>query len=200
VSVLVVVAHSDDESFWMGGTIARLSKTDRVVVAALSDGVGSRFPSLEGYDEARQRRHRAFLRACGILKAECVQMDVFPDQQADTVPQLVINRAVQSLVDDYQPATVYTHHVGDLNIDHRRTAEAVFVAIRGMVCRAYAMRPEWPELCVGQDWRPSCESIDGFLETKLLACRCYAGEMREPPHPRSEAAIIGRDECFMRVQ
>jgi LmbE family N-acetylglucosaminyl deacetylase len=202
--ILAVVAHSDDESFWMGGTLAMLSERDKVTVAALSDGVGSRFPEIDcAYDKARQRRHRAFLRACGLLKAECVQLDTFPDQGADTVGQLEINRSVMALVDDYQPTTVYTHHPGDLNVDHRRTAEAVFVAMRGRDCALYTMRPEWPHLCVGQTWKPTTRHIltERAMATKLEACACYVDEMRETPHPRSRYALMcDQAESFMAIQ
>ena len=41
--VLVVVAHSDDETIGMGGTIKRhTEKGDEVIVMSMTNGVGSR--------------------------------------------------------------------------------------------------------------------------------------------------------------
>ena len=41
--VLVVVAHSDDESISMAGTIAKhIKKGDKVYVVSMTDGVGAR--------------------------------------------------------------------------------------------------------------------------------------------------------------
>ena len=41
--VLVVVAHSDDESISMAGTIAKhIKKGDKVYVISMTDGVGAR--------------------------------------------------------------------------------------------------------------------------------------------------------------
>lgn len=206
--VLFVCAHSDDESFWAGGTIALLSERDKVAVAALSDGVGSRFSydrdcavMMSDYQQARKQRHKAFLRACGVLRAECVQLDTFPDQGADTVDQLEINRSVAVLIDDYQPTVVYTHHPGDLNVDHRRTAEAVFVAMRGSKSELYTMRPEWPHLCVGQKWNPGVlvSFTTRMTQARNDACACYEDELREPPHPRA-IEMLGVHERFMRIQ
>ena len=41
--VLVVVAHSDDETIGMGGTIKRhVNKGDKVIIMSMTNGVGSR--------------------------------------------------------------------------------------------------------------------------------------------------------------
>lgn len=183
VSVLVVIAHPDDESFWCGGTIAvRTQAGERVHVVALADGCGSR----PGTEVAQ--REAAFRDACGILGATCQNMIVFPDQLADTVSQLKINRNAEFAVRLHQPSIVYTHHVGDLNLDHRRVAEAVLVATRPgsgvqMVCH---MRPEWPERCIGPAWKPTAFSrIGAVVEQKRRACQCYTAELRGAPHPRA---------------
>ncbi len=198
--VLVIVAHPDDESFWCGGQLAALAKAGHAVrVVALSDGVASR----PGTNEAA--RFVAFaqaMRALGV--AESMVYSVFPDQQADTVPQLRINQAVESEVAQYRPTVVYTHHAGDLNLDHRRVAEAVLVASRpgsSDVQEVYHIRPEWPDRCVGPAWTPTATlDITATLEQKVRACLCYEAELRPYPHPRSERAIRESPyEWFMRT-
>lgn len=205
-NVLVIVAHPDDESFAMGGTLATLVRQgDAVSVVALSDGVGSRFTAGQQYDCVCARRHRQeqFDEACALLGAvEASPLDVFPDQRADTVPQLTINRAVAQAIAAAAPAIVFTHHVGDLNGDHRRVAEAVLVATRTWAIPVYSMAPEWPARCVGPAWDPTTAwTITETLTVKVGACSCYLDEVREPPHPRSIAVLRSQaTEWFMEIR
>lgn len=193
MNILCVVAHPDDESFFAGGTLAQHARRgDQVTIVALSDGESSRFvaSSCVECQTAIADRKAAFHRARCTLKAFGDRLIVFPDQQSDTVPQLTINRAVEALVVAHNPALVYTHHVGDLNLDHRRVAEAVLVATRGKV-PVRCMTPEWPDRCVGPlfDWTLMVHLSTEDIETKVRACQCYGEEMRPYPHPRSEEYI-----------
>lgn len=198
-NVLAVVAHPDDESFWMGAALAQdAAAGDKVAVLALSDGVGSR-----ARGDAPSRRLDHFREACAVLGAEPLAHWVFPDQESDTVPQLTINRAVETYLAKLAPSVVYTHHVGDLNLDHRRVAEAVLVATRSKPIRVLTCRPEWPTRCVGPSWKPNL-SWEVFppelLERKIAACLCYRDEIREFPHPRSERAVRESAEAFMVIR
>jgi N-acetylglucosamine malate deacetylase 1 len=199
--VLVVVAHPDDESLFAGGAIAALADIgQRVHVVALCEGTESRGGvGALGYEAQRRASH--FKRACGILGATGEIANVFPDQQADVVPQLEINRAVEKFVVVAHARTVFTHHVGDLNVDHRRTAEAVLVATRGGP-QVFMMTPEYPERCVGQKWRPRFDwDITKTIDRKARACLCYVDELRDYPHPRSERAIREQTvERFMEIR
>lgn len=206
--ILVVVAHPDDESFFMGGTIAQMVQGGcSVTVAALSDGEGSRMPhsvmipNASDFVAAKAKRLRQFKKAGKELGANVVQRYVFPDQQSDDVPQLEINREVERLLLQFRPSTVYTHHVGDLNLDHRRVAEAVLVATRGR-CPVFSMSPEWPSRCVGPKWDPTVlRDIWDVIGTKARACLCYTDEIRAYPHPRSEQAVRAQHyEQFMEIQ
>jgi LmbE family N-acetylglucosaminyl deacetylase len=200
---MVVVAHPDDESFWMGGTIRRHARDgDSVTVLALSDGVGSRFRWWQWLAHRRAAKERAhqFRAACCWLGAHSFAIKpVFRDQQSDTVPRLTLNRRIAALMG--RPTVVYTHHVGDLNVDHRRVAEAVRVWARGKHVAVISMQPEWPDLCVGQAWGPERVEIDPMpMYCKIAACRQYKDEIRESPHPRSGVVVRGRPEEFMRIQ
>lgn len=41
-------------------------------------------------------------------------------------------KQVELVVDEYKPDIVYTHHTGDVNIDHRITHEAVVTTCRSL--------------------------------------------------------------------
>jgi LmbE family N-acetylglucosaminyl deacetylase len=189
-SVLCVVAHPDDESFSMGGTIVWHTKRgDQVTVIALSDGESSR-----GVADSvgKKRRWRQFTAACQVLGANPASCSLFEDQLSDAMPQLELNRKVQRVIDEYPAERVYTHCTSDLNHDHRRVAEAVLVGTRGR-CPVYGCEPEWPGRCIGTPFAPTTfQNITPYITRKLDACRKYRGEMRSYPHPRSVQALKER--------
>lgn len=205
--ILVVIAHADDESLFMGGTIATLRDAgERVRVVVLSDGVGSRFKWWQWLKRwgARGDRLRAFTNACYHLDIEGQMLDVFPDQRADSLDQLDINKAVEKIIADVNPREVYTHWIHDLNKDHRCVSEAVTVAAgrpgkAKYVRKVYAMQPEYPELAMAS-WAPTItNAIQGPpLRRKLEACCAYVDELRGAPN-RHELAR-NKFEAFMEIR
>lgn len=191
-TVLALVAHPDDESFWMGGTLAGMATHGlRVVIVAASDGTHGR---------ARDRNEQFDL-ACDVLGAADWQADIcFPDQQADTVPQVVINSWAEMCVEKWKPGLVLTHYHGDLNRDHRHVCEAALVATRDR-CVVWMCTPEYPERCVGPRFEPSIGvRSDVFAtDTKWAACQCYPEELAAKPLTRSKERLI-RHETFVEVR
>lgn len=198
-TVLVVAAHPDDETLGMGGTIARLVGEGHTVhVATMTDGVGARHTLTDELHDARERREAEFRAAVRVVGARSVVPFGFADNKMDGTPLLDVVRVVESLIAELRPATVYTHHAGDLNVDHQRTAQAVVVATRAYpgqtVQRVYAF--EVPE---STGWAPPgslpfvparfvCLTRAHLLK-KLEALRCYESEFRDPPHPRSPGGV-----------
>ena len=56
----------------------------------------------------------------------------FPDNIFDSVELLDIIKMIEKEKNQFQPEIIFTHHGGDLNIDHQRTFEAVITASRPM--------------------------------------------------------------------
>ena len=120
----------------------------------------------------------------------------FPDNRLDGIDLLDIVYSIEAAISDLQPSTVYTHHSGDLNIDHRCVHQAVLTACRplpGTVTRnIYAFETvsstEWA--ITPNIFRPThFVDISATLSQKIAALSCYKDEMREYPHPRSIKAI-----------
>jgi LmbE family N-acetylglucosaminyl deacetylase len=127
-SVLVVAAHADDEALGCGGTIARHATFgDQVHVVFVADGVTSRL-NAEGDELAR--RQQATEQARNILGIRSTTFLGLPDNRLDSLPLLNIVQPLEAIVARLAPELVYTHHYGDLNVDHRQTHQAVMTACR----------------------------------------------------------------------
>lgn len=194
-TVLVIAAHADDEVLGCGGAMAKHRRDgDDVEVVFLTDGVGAR--GVQG-EEALERSAAATaaLMELGISRHKGFG---FPDNQMDSVPLLEVVKSIESAVRDVRPEIVYTHHHGDLNVDHRVTHEAVMTALRaqpGSTVRTILTF----EVMSSTEWRtPNAANFfapDWFvdisltIDAKLKALDCYALEMRPWPHSRSRRAI-----------
>lgn len=198
MSVLCVAAHPDDEVLGVGGTLARHAAAgDDVHVCILSDGVTSRYDAEDAATaEIEQRRERAE-RACDLLGAT-VNFYGFPDNSFDTAPLLDIVQTVETEIETHDPEVVYTHHYGDLNIDHELACRATVTATRPLpgsgVKRVLAFETlsatEWSVPEPTNAFQPTTfVDVSDHLETKILALEEYEDELREPPHPRTVKTV-----------
>ncbi|WP_110655830.1 PIG-L deacetylase family protein [Salinicola halimionae] len=216
--VLVVAAHSDDEALGCGGTIKKHSVDgDTVHAVFLADGVTSR-PDKDAADLAQ--RNAASAEAQQILGIENVYMLGFPDQRMDGVSLLDIVQKLEKIIYEIKPEVIYTHHLGDLNLDHRITHQAVLTACRPVpeasVKEIYSF-----EVMSSSEWNaPTYEAflpnvfidISDFIGSKIESLQKYEVEMRDYPHSRSIAhieylarhrgAIVGVEaaEAFMAIR
>ena len=201
MKILVIAAHPDDEVLGCGGTIARLVKEGNTVYTLiLGEGITSR-------DETRNRRKREkeikelrlqIKRANKIIGVRDTFVFDFPDNRFDTVALLDIVKTIEKVKIDVKPDIVFTHHRGDLNVDHRMTFEAVMTAFRPMegenTKEIYSFEipssTEWNAPISTNYFIPNYfVDISKTLELKIMAMKDYKSEIREYPHPRSPEAI-----------
>jgi len=201
-SVLVLAAHPDDEVLGCGGAIARLAGEGSVIhVAYLADGVSSRgAPSGSGtaHETELALRRAAARKACEILGVSSVFFGDLPDNRLDSLALLDIVRPVEALIAEHCPVAVFTHHAGDLNVDHRRVHEAAVTAcrpqrghpVRTLLSFEVASSTEWQPPGSGHAFVPNWFiDISASLDRKLAALDAYAGELRNWPHPRSRRGV-----------
>lgn len=191
-SVLVVAAHSDDEALGCGGVIAKHSmQGHKVDIVFMTDGVSSR--SGVGVID-KLSRSRAAQNACSILRINQMHTFSFPDNELDKASLLDIVKAVESIVEMVKPDIVYTHHHGDLNIDHQLTHQAVMTACRpmpgGTVKELFGFEvlssTEWNTPAGHLAFLPNCFiDISDQMALKIKALEAYSDEMREIPHSRT---------------
>ncbi len=202
--VLIVAAHPDDEILGCGGVAARHAAAgDRVDTLILAEGATARQPRRGGASgsaeiEALRDAARA---AAKILGTEPPQFAGLPDNLMDSLTLLDIVKHVEETVERLTPRFVYTHHGGDLNVDHRLTHQAVITAcrplpgapVRGIYTFEVASSTEWGSTGIDAGFRPRrYVDIGDFLDLKLRALACYEAEMRPFPHARSREAIEAR--------
>ena len=93
---------------------------------------------------------------------------------------------------------MYTHHHGDLNIDHQITHQAVLTAcrpypdqsVKKIYCFEVPSSTEWQSPSVDTVFIPNTfVDISVTLSLKLDALRAYESEMRPWPHSRSIKAV-----------
>ncbi len=193
-SILILAAHPDDEVLGCGGTIAKLTDEGASVhVAFLADGVFSRAGGQATQQIELISRRAAAHKACEILGVQSVSFGDFPDNRMDAVALLEITQAVEMLIAKYQPDTVFSHHAGDVNIDHRRLHDAVVTAcrpqkghpVKTLLCFEVPSSTEWQLPGSAPSFAPNWfVDISATVERKLAALDAYTAELRPWPHPR----------------
>lgn len=192
-TVMVIVAHPDDETLGCGGTIAKHAlNDDDVYVLSLTSGVGSR-RDRHPLDVAKEEKDRiaAFSKAGDVLGVKNLNVLDYEDQEMDRVPFINIVRSIENYVRKIEPEIVFTHHAGDLNKDHRIVHQAVLTACRPLpgstVKEIYGFEvlssTEWGENFTPTHYVDLTE--DDLMIKKNNALACYAEEMRPAPHPRN---------------
>jgi LmbE family N-acetylglucosaminyl deacetylase len=199
-TVLVVAAHPDDEILGCGATAARLVQEGcEVYFAILGEGITSRHEEREAADAAELLRLREHAHTAGRkIGVKEVLLHKLPDNRLDTIPLLDVIKIVEDLVRKLNPEVVYTHHGGDLNIDHGVIHRAVLTATRPVpgqsVREVYAFEvpssTEWAFQRLETPFRPNVfVDVEHTLEIKIAAMACYETEARPFPHPRSPEAL-----------
>ena len=198
-NTLIVAAHPDDEVLGCGGTIARMAAEGvSVHVAFLADGVFSREGGQKNQQKELIDRRDAAQHACDTLGVKSISFSDFPDNKMDASPLLTIVKAVEELIFKHQPDTLFTHHCGDVNVDHRRIHEAVVVAgrpqkghpVKKILTFEVASSTEWQLPYSAPSFLPNyLVDISSTLDKKLAALDVYAKELRPWPHPRSSKAV-----------
>jgi LmbE family N-acetylglucosaminyl deacetylase len=200
VRVLVIAAHPDDEVLGCGGTAARLVQEGHELhFAVMGEGMTSRHSRREDADAERlSLLHRRAHAAAKKVGAKSLALHQLPDNRLDTVPLLEVVKLVEDLLEKLKPDVIYTHHGGDLNVDHGVIHRAVLTATRpvaGQTVRdVYAFEvpssTEWAFQRLEPVFRPNVfVDVSRTLEIKIAAMACYKTEIREFPHPRSPEAL-----------
>ena len=195
-TILVIAAHPDDEILGAGATVANMvKKGNQAYALILGEGQTSRWEEREHAEEtAILDLHKDTERAARIIGYKNVYFENFPDNRFDSCDMLDIVKRVEKHIREIKPDIVFTHHSGDLNIDHRVTYEAAITATRPIspysVKRIYGFETmsstEWNFGKKESAFFPNVfVDVEQEIEKKYLAMKEYKTELKDFPHPRS---------------
>lgn len=198
--LLVIAAHPDDEVLGCGGTIARLASTQEVHIAILGEGVTGRSMDRTKADQAKIDNLVSEARQVSkLLGAKSMSFDGLPDNRFDTIPLLDVVKCVERIIEEFSPSVVFTHHPGDLNIDHQITFRSVLTATRpagapGEVSDIYSFEipssTEWSFQMLSPPFKPTIfYDVTDTIDLKIQGMEGYRSETRPFPHPRSPQAL-----------
>ncbi len=202
--VLCVVAHPDDETLGVGGTLAlHAAAGSEVQVLIMSEG---EVEKLDGTPRCRTRRECALMAAKAMGVSEVLFQD-FPDQRLDTVPFIELIKVLEATIERFKPTVVYAHHGGDANTDHQVVFKAAYAACRPMTpLGSLVQRFLTFETPSSTDQAPQVAEyvfnpttfvdVEPVWEKKREALACYPTEMIGGKHPRSFEYI----EALARVR
>ena len=194
--VLIVVAHTDDETIGMGGTIKKhINQGDEVFVISMTDGIGAR--DFFAKEDILKRVDSSNL-ASEILGFNWLERFNFKDNMLDNEPLLEIIKSIEKSKNIIQPNLVYSHSGGDLNIDHRILANAVLTAFRpepNQSCKEIRLFEISSATDFGNEYITGkfipnlFIDISSTWDDKEKALLAYKDELKVFPHSRSLEGI-----------
>jgi len=191
---LVIVAHPDDEVVGIGGTILKLQKeygykvhvefmttakhnTKWVDVQAVSKKLGTTW----------------------MCPHPTGDNNLFHPLTLDGEPISNLVDYIEPILKERKPEIVFTHHIGDLNQDHRAVAEAVLIATRPYpgqyVKKLYTFDTPCSTVWGFGEFKrfePNVfMDIDAYSKIKIEALEIYKEEIKDLDytHPRSLHSI-----------
>jgi len=194
--ILVIAAHPDDEVLGCGATIAGLTgQGHEVYTLILGEGKTSRASSTKA-DLAKDIKglKKEAERANGIMGVKKVFWASFPDNRFDSADLLDIVKEIENVKNRIKPEMIFTHHSGDLNIDHQLTFKAVLTSARPVIGETvkeiYSFEvpssTEWNSYSKETAFVPTVFSdVTDTIDIKIRAMAEYKSELRDYPHPRS---------------
>lgn len=200
-TVLVIAAHPDDEVLGCGGAMLRHSQEgDEVFVIIAAEGFTSRQKE-RNREKASNELNNLIVSAnksSEILGVNGIEFLELPDNRLDSIDRLDLIKLIEEKISKYKPEIVYTHHSGDVNVDHRRLYEATITACRPMPGNKVKKILTY-EVLSSTDWQPKGAyeyfqpnffvDISRQFQKKIQALNVYSSEMRPWPHSRSVKAI-----------
>jgi LmbE family N-acetylglucosaminyl deacetylase len=191
-AILIIAAHPDDEILGCGGTILKLNSENTIRTLIMGEGITSR--GGEKSEETVEKLKECALKVQKSLGIEKTYFESLPDNSFDTVSLLKIVKIIEKIIAQFNPDIIFTHHHGDLNIDHRITFDAVLTACRpqpnfkhpDIYSFEIPSSTEWQVLTGEKIFKPNIFiDISDTMDKKLEVLEYYLEEMRDFPHSRS---------------
>ncbi len=191
--ILIIAAHPDDEVLGCGGTVTKFIKEGHKAYC-LFLGKGKTSRGKKTFKKEQKNLIEEAEKAAKILGINQIFFENFPDQKYDSISFLEIVKAIERIKKKIKPSIIFTHHSGDLNLDHQITFKAVLTACRPTkeetVKEIYSFEvpssTEWGIPKRRNYFIPNIFfDISNTFNKKIEALKFYQSEIRDYPHPRS---------------
>ncbi|ENQ3078233.1 PIG-L family deacetylase [Bacillus cereus] len=192
--ILVIGAHPDDELLGSGGTLKRLVEEGHQVISIIT--------ALGRKEEAHhiQQLGRCANKEIGIEEVIFLE---HANLELELIPLHQLTKEIEQLIQIHKPSKIFTHHYGDLNMDHYVTFQAVLTATRPLpnqqpielITFETVSSSEWNIHTNDKSFKPNYfVNITDQIDSKITALKRYDVEMRDFPHPRSYKGVeyLGR--------
>jgi len=127
MTVLVCAAHPDDEVIGMGGTIAKLSKKEKVISVIFS--YGDKYPFWKDSVKVKKKRINETMVCEKILGVHKTFFLGLKDLEISKHKTKALNKLTK-LLNKYKPDRVFTHTKTDGHPDHRAAHEITVQAVK----------------------------------------------------------------------
>jgi LmbE family N-acetylglucosaminyl deacetylase len=151
-----------------------------------------------GHEEFLKQVHEA----ANIIGIKDTMFFDFPNIKMNVIPMLDLVQSIEKSIIKFKPEIIYTHHVGDLNDDHKIVFNATMAAIRlperrnikelptnlikEVLCYEVPSSTEWSAPLPEFVFMPNVfVNIKETFKLKIKAIQQYAEIVKEYPHPRS---------------
>ena len=192
--ILIVAAHPDDEILGCGGTIAKLRHDNEIHTVFMTNGVSAR-----GKNRKKEiiERKKSCLKLFNYLSLPKPTFFNFPDNQMDKVPLLKIVKKIEQTIKIIKPTTIFTHYCYCLNIDHKKTFDAVITAcrpinnlsVKKILSFEIPSSTDWA-LYKDKHFQPNYFiDISKNINEKINLIKFYKEELKNYPHSRSITGI-----------
>jgi LmbE family N-acetylglucosaminyl deacetylase len=199
MSILVVVAHPDDEVLGFGASGALYASRGVPVRACIAVSKAAARRQRPDTDKLTDDIHAAQQ----VLGFGRPILGDFPNIQLNTIPHLELVQFIESAIRETAADTIVTHHAGDINDDHRQVARACQAAarlaqrspgtlrLRSLMSMEVLSSTDWQFPGTAPVFTPTTyiEVGEQYLQRKIDALASYEAVMRPYPHPRSTDAL-----------
>jgi LmbE family N-acetylglucosaminyl deacetylase len=127
MTILVCAAHPDDEVIGVGGTIAKLSKTEDVISVIFS--YGDKYPFWKAETDNKKKRMQESKSCEEILGIKKTYFLGYKDMEIKSNFDEALKK-LSAIMKQYKPSRVFTHTKTDGHPDHRATHEITIESVK----------------------------------------------------------------------
>ena len=195
--ILIIVAHTDDETLGCGSAIQWHNKQkDKVYAVSFTNGVSSR-KNISKFNI--KSRLFSSTQVSRFLNFSWVDRYNFPDNELDKISTLEVAKIIEKIKKKIKPSIIYTHHYSDLNVDHQKIFNATIAAFRPLKASKFdeirlmevPSATDYGQKKNQHNFVPNLFlNSKKFYKRKINAIKLYKNEVKKYPNSRSIKGII----------